>query len=287
VETKVLGLIALAVVVSGCSQLPTGGGGGGTSEPQQLSGKGLEVTEFRVSDKTLSPGQTINVYLTLKNFHREEIDLGNITLRNLALLESSTDSGGPCSSDEIGTAKQGIAPVIECRWRVTAPEEDLVGGFSQRPSSITANIPYDSVIKNYQPMKVKFLPLSEVNRTSKKAMSFSNGEVGVNMEVETPVVLGQNKTIDLSVSKRGSGIIDSNYTFDYTPSTVFVEEGDYPGDNDFECPSEDKPILRSSLDFSCYIQADGAGEVNRNLFMTIRYKYVKAPSTTVTIVNDQ
>lgn len=284
-ETKILGLIAFAVMVSGCSQLPSTGGGG-TSEPQQLSGKGLEVTEFRVSDKTLSPGQTINVYLTLKNFHREEIDIGNISLYNLGLLESSTDSGGPCSSDEIGAAQQGIAPVMECRWRVTAPEENLVGGFSQRKASISANIPYDSVIKNYRPMKVKFLPLSEVNRTSKKAMSFSNGEVGVNMEVETPVVLGQNKTIDFSVSKRGSGVIDGNYTFDYTPSTVFVEEGDYPGENDFECPSEDKPILRSSLDFSCYIRADGAGEVNRNLFMTIRYKYVKAPSTTVTIVND-
>ena len=69
-ETKILGLIAFAVMVSGCSQLPSSGGGGSTSEPQQLSGKGLEVTEFRVSDKTLSPGQTINVYLTLKNFHR-------------------------------------------------------------------------------------------------------------------------------------------------------------------------------------------------------------------------
>lgn len=285
-ETKILCIVAFAVMVSGCSQFPSSGGGGESSEPQQLSGKGLEVTEFRVSDKTLSPGQTINVYLTLKNFHREEIDLGDISLFNLGLLESSTDSGGPCSSDEIGTAKQGIAPVMECKWRVTAPEENIVGGFSQRPATISARIPYDSVIKNYQPMKVKFLPLSKVNRTSKKAMSFSNGEVGVNMEVETPVVLGQNKTIDLSVSKRGSGIIDSNYTFDYTPSTVFVEEGDYPGDNDFECPSKEQPILKSSLDLSCYIQADGAGEVNRNLFMTIRYKYVKAPSTTVTIVND-
>lgn len=282
-DARIVGLMILTVIVSGCSQLPGSGGDGGTEEPQQLRGKGLEVTEFRVTDKTLSPGQTVNVYLKLKNYHRQEIELGDIKLYNLGLLEKSEKS---CTPEEIGVAKKGIAPVMECSWRVTAPDEDRVGGFSQRKSSITANIPYDSVIQNYRPMKVKFLPLDEINQTSKKAMSFSNGEVGVNMEVETPVPLDQNKSMTFSVSKKGSGVIDGNYTFDYTPSSVFVEEGDYPGENDFECPSKDKPVKKSSFDFSCSIKAEGSQEVERNLFFTVRYKYVQAPSTTVTIVND-
>lgn len=275
-ETKILGLIAFAVAVSGCSQLPSGGGSQ-PSEPQQLSGKGLEVTEFRVTDKTVSPGQTVSVFLTLKNFHREEINLGDISLRNLGSLESSAGPDGPCTPDEIGQAKKGVAPVMECEWRVTAPEEDEIGGFSQGPrESIVANIPYDSIIKNYRPLKVKFMPLSQINRTSKKTISFSNGEVDVNMETETPVPLGQEKLVDFTVSKAGSGRIQGKYSFDYTPSTVFSEE----------CPTQDEPILKDSLDFSCPISLEGQEEVTRNLFFTIRYKYIKAPSTTITIVKD-
>ncbi|EGQ43940.1 MAG: hypothetical protein J07AB43_04160 [Candidatus Nanosalina sp. J07AB43] len=275
-ETNLIGLVVLVVFVSGCSQLPSGGGSQ-PSEPQQLSGKGLEVTEFRVTDKTVSPGQTVSVFLTLKNFHREEIDIGEVSLYNLGLLESSADSDGPCTPSEIGQAKKGTAPVMECEWRVTAPEESEIGGFSQGPrESIVANIPYDSVIKNYRPLKVNFKPLSQVNRTSKKAMSFSNGEVDVNMETETPIPLGQEKLVDFSVSKTGSGRIDGTYSFDYTPSTVFSGE----------CPTQDEPILRDSLDFSCPISLEGQNQVTRNLFFTIRYKYIKSPSTTITIVSD-
>jgi len=273
VDSKLI-LITAVIIVSGCSQLPSNGNQGTTSEPQQVSGKGLEVTEFRVSDQTMSPGQTVNVELTLKNYHREEIDIGNIALFNLGLLESSDKS---CEPQEIGSAEQGIYPVMECSWRLTAPSEDQIGGFEQRQSTISANIPYDSVLQNYQPMTVKFLPLEEINSTSKQAMSFSNGEVGVNMEVETPIPLEQQKAMSFQVSKEGSGRINGSYEFEYSPSSVFIEE---------ECPSSDDPVIRDSLDFSCTIQAEGTQEVERNLFFTVRYKYIKAPSTGITIVNN-
>jgi len=282
VDSKLI-LITAVIIVSGCSQLPSNGNQGTTSEPQQVSGKGLEVTEFRVSDQTMSPGQTVNVELTLKNYHREEIDIGNIALFNLGLLESSDKS---CEPQEIGSAEQGIYPVMECSWRLTAPSEDQIGGFEQRQSTISANIPYYSVLENYQPMTVKFLPLEEINSTSKQAMSFSNGEVGVNMEVETPVSLEENKTIDFQISKEGSGRINGSYEFEYSPSSVFNLESDYSGENDFECPSSKDPVIRDSLDFSCTIQAEGTQEVERNLFFTVRYKYIKAPSTGITIVNN-
>ncbi len=274
-DGKILLTIAAVIIVSGCSQLPVGGNQGTpTSAPEQVSGKGLEITDFRVSDQTLSPGQTINVELTLKNYHRNDIDIGDISLYNLGLLESSDKS---CTPEEIETAQQGVYPVMECSWRVTAPSQEQIGGFNQRQSTISVTIPYDSIIENYQPMTVKFKPLDQINRTSKQAMSFSNGEVGVNMEVETPIPLGQNKTIDFQVSKEGSGNINGSYDFEYSPSSVFVGDG---------CPSTKDPVIRDSLDFSCTIQAESAGEVERNLFLTIRYKYVKAQTTGVTIVNN-
>ena len=276
-------LVAFAVVVSGCSQLPTSSGSGNTDNPEQISGNGLEVKDFRISDNTLSPGQTANVEMTLKNYHRNDIDIGNITLYNLGNLEASD---GTCNPKEIGTAQQGIYPVMECSWQVTAPSEDVIGGFNQRKASINANIPYESVIENYEPMTIKFQPLSQINRTSKQAMSFSNGEVGVSMEVETPVPIGQNKSISFRVSKKGSGIINGSYDFDYSPSSVFIEEGDFSGDNDFECPSSGDPVIRDSLKFSCTIQAESPQEVERNLFFTVRYKYIKAPSIDVTLVNE-
>lgn len=281
---QVLLIISMVVMVSGCSQLPMSGNQGTTLEPEQVSGKGLEVTEFRVSDKTLSPGQTINVEMTLKNYHRNDIDIGNITLYNLGLLESSSKS---CTPNEIGQAKADIYPVMECTWEVTAPSEEQIGGFSQRKSTISASIPYDSVIENYEPMTVKFKPLEEINRTSKQAMSFSNGEVGVNMEVETPVPIGQNKSINFKVDKRGSGSLDGNYSFEYSPSSVFVLEDEVAGNNDFECPSNGDPLIRDSFEFSCYIGTESPQEVERNLFFTVRYKYVKAPSIDVTLVNNQ
>lgn len=282
-NNRILILLAVTVVVSGCSQLPTSNQETDSQTPQQVAGKGLEVTEFRVSDQTMTPGQTVTVNLKLKNFHRQEINIGNITLYNLGLLESSQKS---CTPDEIGVAQKDIAPVMECSWRITAPDEDIIGGFNQRKSTISANIPYNSTIQNYQPLTVKFLPLDRINRTSKKAISFSNGEVGVNMEVETPVPLQQNKSVDFQVSKEGSGRITGNYSFEYSPSSVFIEESDYSGENDFECPSSDRPVIRDNLDFTCSIRADGDQEVERNLFFTVRYKYIKAPSTGVTIVNN-
>jgi hypothetical protein len=263
--------MVLVLAVSGCTD-----SGGGSEPAQQLSGKGLEVTDFRVSDKTLSPGQTVNVFLQLKNYHRNEINIGDVSLYNLGLLESSTDSGGPCKPNEISAAKKGVAPIMECEWRVTAPDKDAVGGFDQRPTSVAVKIPYDSVIENYRPFKVKFQPLSEINRTSKKSMSFSNGEVDVKMRTETPIPLGQDKNVDFSVSKAGSGRINGDYSFEYSPSTAFSDE----------CPQQDEPILRDSLDISCSINLEGSSEVTRNLFLTVDYKYVKSATSSITIVNN-
>ena len=276
-KKSLLLLVAVVVVVSGCSQLPSSGPSTSSEEPEQISGKGLEVTQFRVSDKTLSPGQEVEVNLQLKNYHQQDIEIGNVSLYNLGLLESSDKS---CYPNEIDPAQDGIYPVMECSWKVKAPSSELVGGFEQRKSSISVNIPYNSTIENVQPMKVEFKPLEQINRTDRKSMSFSNGEVAVNTEVESPIPLGQDKSINFEVSKAGDGRLEGGYGFEYSPSSLF-EIGDGAG----ECPSSDEPVLDDSLSFSCNINAEGSSIVERNLFFTVSYKYIQAPSIDITIVN--
>ena len=269
-------IISAVVVVSGCSQLPGSSTSSEGEEPTQVSGKGLEIMQFGVTDKTVSPGQEIEVNLELRNYHRNEIDIGNISLYNLGPNLESSDKN--CSPNEIDPAQEGIYPVMECRWSVEVAED--VGGFDQRKEEISANIPYDSTIENYQPMTVRFSPLERINRTDKKVMSFSNGEVSVDAEVESPVALGQEKLINFEVAKAGEGRIEGPYGFEYSPSSVFVEDSEAQN----SCPSSDEPVIENKVNFECALYVEGSETVERNLFFTVSYKYVQAPSLDITIV---
>lgn len=277
-------IIVAAIAVSGCSALPmpSDSGGGEPSEPEMVPGRGLEVSGFRVSDNTMSPGQTARVTLQLENYHREPIDVGNISLYNLGLLSKSNKE---CTPDEIQPARQGVPTSMECTWDITAPPEDLVGGFDQRQATVYANIPYDANITNYRPFKVEFRPLDQVNSTSKKSMTYANSEVDVRMQTETPIPFGQNKVVNFEVRSIGNGRVDGDYEFGYSPQSVFITGSSSGVDGDMVCPQEDEPVLEDVLRFSCGIEAEGAGSTVRNLFFTVSYKYVQSPSLGVTIVN--
>lgn len=284
---KFMTLIAVVVTVSGCSALPipaSGNSGNGGGERQMIQGKGLVVTDFSVSDNTLSPGQKADVTLKMKNYHRKPISV-NVSLYNLGLLSKS---GKSCTPSEMREARKGVYPVMRCSWTIAAPPEEMVGGFEQRKTAVTANIQYNSVLKNFKPFKVQFKPRSQIDSTSKKVMKFSNGEVRVRVRTETPVALGQNKTVHFLVRKAGSGRIKGDYSFDYRPDSIFVAASEYgdssKADVEGECVKSDSPVLRNRLDFSCYIRSDATGSVVRNLFFTVSYKYVQAPSVDVTIV---
>jgi hypothetical protein len=268
--------LVLTVLASGCtSELPVDlSGGESTEEPEQIPGKGLEVTRFTISDNTLSPEQQAEVTLEIKNYHQRDINLTGIELYN---TEPITASGKECTPDEIKEAKPGIYPVMECTWTVTAPTADEIGAFSQRKTSFSANIPYESVIENFEPLKVTFKPYEQINNTKKRIMSFSNGEVQVEVQTESPAALRQNKTLGLRVSKAGSGRIDGDFSFDYTPSSLFQGW----------CPEEKKPVLQNTVEFNCPMRLDSDQTSERNLFFTVHYKYVQSPSLDVTIVKAQ
>jgi hypothetical protein len=293
VETRfaAVTVIAAVIAVSGCSALPipSGGGGGNTAptQPEMVSGKGLEVTNLKVTDNTVTPGQEVQVTLNLKNYHREPITINEITLYNLGLLSASDKE---CTPEEIKPAKeQGVYPVMECTWNVEAPTEEEIGGFEQRKTSVGASIPYESVIQNFQPMKLEFKPLDDVNKTDKKVMTYSNGEVKINMQTESPVPRGQFKLVKFHVQEVGKGRVNGSYEFDYSPSSVFVTESHPKADevkDKFICPESEEPVLDDQLEFSCYAYVEEAPQsAVRNLFFTASYKYVQAPSLDITIVS--
>jgi hypothetical protein len=268
--------LMLALVASGCtSDLPVDlGGGESTEEPEQIPGKGLEVTRFTVSDNTLSPEQQAEVTLELKNYHQRDINLTGIELYN---TEPLTASNKECTPDEIQQARTGVYPVMECTWTVTAPSAEEIGAFSQRKTSFSANIPYESVIENFEPLKVTFKPYEQINNTQKKIMSFSNGEVQVEVQTESPAALRQNKTLGVRVSRAGSGRVEGDFSFDYTPRSLFRGW----------CPEEKKPVLQNTVEFNCPVRLDSEQTSERNLFFTVHYKYVQSPSLDVTIVKAQ
>lgn len=293
-ETKLIPItvVAAVIAVSGCSALPIPSSGGETTspEPSMVSGKGLEVTQFSVSDNTVTPGQEVAVTLKLKNYHTEPIEIDKIRLYNLGLLSKKKGSK-ECTPEEIGQAKdQGVYPVMKCEWTIEAPPADTIGGFDQRKTSIAASIAYESTIKNVEPMKVNFEPLSNVNSTGKKTMTYSNGEVKVNLQTESPVPRGQKKLMQFEVSEVGGGRVKEkkggDYNFSYSPQNVFQTESESGVKEKNVCPEEDSPVLEDTLKFSCYIGVSrGPQPVVRNLFFTVSYKYVRAPSLDITIVS--
>lgn len=256
------------------------------SEPEQLPGRGLEVNSFTISDETLSPGQTAEVTLEMQNYHREDLDLDEIQLVNTGLLEPSEKQ---CSPDEedLERATEDLNPIIECTWSVDAPNEEDIGGFSQRSASMTADIEYETAIENYQPLEVEFTDLESIESTDERTISFSNGEAEVEASVESPVAFGEEKTLSYNIRRAGDGRLEDTMEFEYSPVEVFDLNGDesVSGD-DGECPAEDDIVLGSGLDFECGISLEGSGTETRNLYFTAYYKYVQSPSLSITIVNE-
>ena len=288
-EKLLLILLAVTVTVSGCSNLEgalPGGNSDTTSEPEQLPGKGLMVNSFSISDETLSPGQTAEVSLELQNYHREGIELEEIDLYNTGLLTANKQQCTP-DEEDLQAATTEVNPIMECSWTIEAPSSSEMGGFSQRSASFYANIPYSTSIENYQPLRVEFRPLEEINSTSERSISFTNGEVDVQASVETPVAYGEQKNINFNLQRAGNGRVDEDYSFNYEPAELFDLNGDGNIDGEgAECPESDEAVLGGGLDFGCSISLEGSAPEVRNIFFTASYKYVKSPTLSITIVNE-
>ena len=280
----------MALAVSGCTGasdlLPNSNSNSDQSQPEQLPGKGLEVNSFTISDQTLTPGQTAEATLELQNYHREEIELEEIVLYDLGLLSNNSKSCSPDESD-LESATENINPIMECTWTIEAPPEEQMGGFSQRSASFSAEVSYKTAIENYRSLDVEFRPLDQIETTNEKTITFSNGEVDVRASVETPIPLGQEKTLSYQITRAGEGRIEDDMNFTYSPTEVFDLNDDEAVDGSgAECPESEDIVLGSGLDFGCSMALDGSEIEARSLFFTTSYKYVKTPSLSITVVNE-
>lgn len=254
-------LVALAVFASGCAH--TGAGPGDTSIDRS---KGLEVTEFKIADKTLAPGQQSVITLTLTNHHTDDISIEDISLYNTGFLEVGERS---CSPQEIQPAREDYAPQMECSWTVKAPED--IQGFESKALTMQLNLAYQSSLTNKQdPMQALFKPVTEIEERNEIERSFSNGEARAVVSYENPIAM-EGGLVSFDIQATGPGRVDSDYTVSYRPESVFSD-----------CPNELEPVQGDQAKFTCEITSDSRS--TRNLVFSTYYKYVKAPSLDIEVV---
>ncbi|MFB6190471.1 MAG: hypothetical protein ABEJ91_02770 [Candidatus Nanohaloarchaea archaeon] len=254
-------LVALVVFASGCAH--TGTNPGDTSIDKS---KGLEVTEFKIADKTLKPGQQSVITLTLTNHHTGKISIEDISLYNTGFLKVGERS---CSPQEIKPARKGYAPQMECSWTVKAPEG--IQGFKSKPLTMQLNLAYRSSLTNKkEPMQVLFKPVTGIEERSKVKHSFSNGEVRAVVSYENPVAM-EGGLVSFDIKDAGPGRVDSSYRINYRPEQVFSD-----------CPDKLEPVHGDQAIFTCEVVSDSRS--TRNLVFSTYYKYVKAPSLDVEVV---
>ncbi|MFB6192804.1 MAG: hypothetical protein ABEK00_00980 [Candidatus Nanohaloarchaea archaeon] len=277
-ETKLVILLGLVVVASGCSnmpfdaQLPVDQSDTKNSGDQRVNGKGLEIIELNAADNTLRPGQSTVITVTLKNYHTEDVSILENTFINTGQLNVTDRS---CSPSKIREAKKDLRPVMQCEWDLKAPKSMDIGT-EDKLKSITYYLKYDSSLTLASPLKLRFKEYDNVETTSTIKKSFSNGEVKGTLSVESPATL-QGRQIDFTVKEVGSGRVASKYTFDFFPQTPKVFYG---------CPNDEakEPIVGKKLEFSCTVRTDSP--TTRNLYFSTYYKYAKEESLNINIVNE-
>jgi hypothetical protein len=261
-------MLALAIIVAASGCIHTSG----SFNTSSSSGQGLQIATFDISDKTLGGGQQGMINVELNNYHKQEIQIEDISLYNTGVLETERQGCTP-SSSEIERAREDYIPTVECTWTVTAPEKS-VEGFDSKTIPVKLNLAYNSRFSNSEkPVKVHFKPLEEIDQTNDVEESFTNGEVEMDVSTESPVQF-EGTPITVKVRNAGKGRVDSNYTFEYFPEEVLSS-----------CPGEKKPLVENEAEFTCEIDPQTENSQTRNIVISTSYKYVKAPTLDVEVVN--
>lgn len=252
-------LVAAVVVASGCVDQDIGNSGGQ---------KGLQITEYSASDSTLRPGQRALITLKLANYHRENVEINDMSLYQLGELE--VVSGKSCTPPKLEPARNGLAPEMECTWSVQAPED--IEGFNSKSYPVKLNLNYTATFSNTgNPFKIRFEELEEISSSEQKEVTYSNGEVVLTLTSDNPAPTS-GSTLEVKARGQGQGKIVSDFEFDYTPEKLFKD-----------CPEKVEKFGSEPVVFSCQISSDQAG-VTRNLIISTSYKYVKPPTLNIEVI---
>lgn len=256
-ETKLILLLTAVILASGCADNTT-----------SQSGSGLQITDFSVADTSLNPEQKTSVTAKFVNFNRgpTTLDSANVKLFNTGELEVLSKE---CTPSEIGRAKEGINPRMECLWSVRAPGEDFIQGFNSKPMSINLQYTYDASLDSDEPLTVEFKDGASINERSTKTLEFSDNAVKVSAETENPLAHDSQGEIQIVAENTGNGDLVGDYEFNYTPSQTF------------DCPQEKEPI-DGEIRLDCHLDPLTKGE--RNMFISTSYKYKQIKNTYIEVV---
>jgi len=258
VEDKIVLLLAVAILASGCAQ---------DSNPStSSSGSGVQMESFSVEDTTLSPNQKTRAEAVFVNYNEGDTSLkaSNVEIFNLGELKNISRE---CTPDKIEDAREGINPKMRCTWTLEAPGEEFVEGFESKPASINLRYQYSTTVDSEQPLEVEFK--DEVTSRSEKEAEFSDGTVKVSVQTESPISTGRQQEVSLVAENVGTGDVQNGYEFEYTPSTLFQS-------------CEASEIIDGEATADCYLESGSVGE--RNLFFSTSYKYEEIRNAYIEVV---
>jgi hypothetical protein len=156
---------------------------------------------------------------------------------------------------------------MRCVWTLEAPGEDFIRGFESKPMSINLRYQYSSSIDSEKPLEVEFK--DSVTDRSEKSIQFSDNAVQVSIITESPVSTESEQEIEVVAENIGSGNLDGNYEFEYTPLTLFDS-------------CSDPETVDGETQVDCTLSSGSVGE--RNLFISTSYKYEEIRNTYIEVV---
>ena len=303
-DGKTVFLITLAIVASGCTQIP--GFNDGNTGPQEstgLEGKGLEVTRFTVSDQQLSPSQTAIITLEGKNYHTTDVEIDSIDIYNTGDIEPADaqfqDFESACTGLQGSTvpkAQRGLSPEFSCQWRIQAPEAEEIGDFDSKSFNPRARVLYSSSLSNGKdPFSLQFIPGTEISQSSPVTKTYSNGEVTMTIEADNPVPVEGETTVSIQIdSASEGGLVSDVYEVRVQPGSIFdhsgvacsgdIREGTKSAGSNSVSFTLETPI-QDSGNVGCRASIDDNRQVQRSVIISTDYKYQKTPNVHIEVVS--
>lgn len=265
VETKILILLSLVIITSGCMEHLNDNG------DQELPNRGLVIDEFSVTDNQLRPEQQAVVRADFTNYH-EEINVQSVTLEPGTRLSLNRQGCSP-EPGELEGARNGITPTMTCTWTVEAPEgaEAYEGGVTE---SLQLRAEYEASMENQESLRLDFRPAADIESTSIVSQSSSNGEVSLSLTADNPVAMNAGTGLEIVADNNGPGRLVDGFSFDFEPESLF---------DDCESSRTEVGLQDDRVNFVCTLSSANKGV--RNVFVSTDYKYVKSPVLDITIVN--
>jgi hypothetical protein len=254
----------LILVTSGCIN------GGSTDD--ELPNRGLVMDDFSISDSELRTGQEANLIAKFTNYHTSIRNL-EMSVVNTGSLEVQDRSCSPGLS-ELENATRGYTPQIKCIWTVEAPDENVLEGFNSMNQPVQLIVSYKGSLKNKRSFNVQFKESDEIESTQTISKSFSNGEIGADILVDSPVNADSGTVLEINLGNEGDGEVGESYEIEYNPSNLFSSN----------CPVNPEPVEESSWSGTCLLKGSPG---SKSLFFTIHYKYTQTEQLGITIVNRQ